>query len=217
MRGVSRIRTPIWVSVALLGAVTAAAVTITIVGVGAGGTTAALRVTGRLSLIVFWPAYAGGFFSRAEMPFLTFLARRRREFGLSFAVAHFVHVLLILWLFQQSAQSPVSVKTIVLDGTGIAWVYVLAAFSADRLRHSLSPMMWRLLFNIGLEYIALVFLKDFLVFPLREGHASAAAYLPFTILLLAGGALRWTTAGYSVIERMIALQRSSSNKSSNAV
>ena len=191
----------LWVSAAFAAAFLTAAITLASQGTGQAGTIVALRLTARLSLLLFWPAYAGGVLCSLHLPLLSGLGRRRREIGLAFASAHSVHVMLILWLFHVAVRQPVSTKTIIVDGIGIGWVYVLAAFSFDSLRRRLGPMALRILFNMGLEYIALVFLSDFLISPLKQGTAFSAAYLPFTVALVAAAALRWTLAGSDLVAR----------------
>jgi len=184
-------RTVLWILGAFLAALLTGALTLTLFGTGIKGTTEALRVTGRLSFILFWPAYASSVLCRLNPSVLSALARLRREFGLGFAAAHSVHAALILWLIHIADHLPLPLSTIVLDGIGLAWVYALSVLSAQYLRRILKPQVWRLLFNVGLEWIALVFLSDFLILPLQQGHELSLSYLPFTILLLLAAVPRW--------------------------
>ena len=197
-------RLAVWISVSFLTALVTAVAILALAGTGHNGTIDALRVTARFSFLLFWPAYAGGFFRYLRIPFVTRLGGMRREFGLSFAAAHSVHVGLILWLFYISARAPVSLDTIVIDGIGIGWMYVLAAFSFDFMRRRLAPQVWRAVFNIGLEYIAYVFLSDFLIEPLHDGTALSIIYWPFTAALLGAAALRWGTGALRLFERATA-------------
>ena len=187
-------RTLLWISTSFGAALITAAATLAIFGDGTSGTQEALRITARLSFLLFWPAYAGGLFRRTNVPLLARVAKLRREFGLSFVAAHSIHVLLILWLFHIATHQPVSTRTIITDGFGILWMYVLGAFSFDYLRRKLSPQAWRVLFNLGLEYIALIFLRDFA----RLDRAHSPAYLPFTILLLIALIPRWVAGAYMI-------------------
>jgi hypothetical protein len=197
-------RLAIWLSASFLAALVTAVAVLALAGTGDKGTIDALRVTARLSFFLFWPAYAGGFFRYLQIPFVTRLGRMRREFGLSFVAAHSVHVALILWLFYISAHAPVPLKTVIIDGIGIAWMYVLAALSFDVMRRKLRPEVWRIVFNLGLEYITFVFLTDFLIAPLKNGTALSIVYWPFTAALLGAAALRWGTGAYRLFERAIA-------------
>lgn len=197
-------RLAVWISASFLAALATAAAVLALAGTGPKGTIDALRVTARFSFLLFWPAYAGGFFRYLQIPFVTRLGKLRREFGLSFVAAHSVHVGLILWLFYVSARSPVPLKTIIIDGIGIAWMYVLAAFSFDFMRRRLRPDVWRIVFNAGLEYITFVFLTDFLIAPLKDGTALSILYWPFTAALLGAAALRWGVGAYRLFGRATA-------------
>ena len=118
------------------------------------------------------------------------VARRGREFGLAFASAHLVHVGLVVWLYQISLQPPVSRAAFVFFTTGLIWTYLLALFSIKRLSQALGPGRWRTLRAVGLEYISFVFLSDFVTQPLHGNAKSLLGYLPFSILAVAGTALR---------------------------
>jgi len=196
-------RTFLLVPAAFLAALLGSAATMAVFGIGMKGTTEALRVTGRLSLLLFWPAYAGAVFGRLNLPVLRSLARLRREFGLGFAAAHSVHAALVLWLFHIAEHRPVSLSTTVVDGIGLAWVYTLSVLSVEHLRRRLKPQVWHLLFNVGLEWIALVFLWDLLILPLQQGRELSLLYLPFTILILLAAVPRWLHTFSSLGHRLV--------------
>ena len=90
--------TALWMGSAFGAAAALAVVVIDIMGADQKGTNAALFLTGRLSFMLFWPAYTGS--AMAELFGQTFLPlrRRAREFGLAFASAHLVHLGLVAWL-----------------------------------------------------------------------------------------------------------------------
>jgi hypothetical protein len=98
-----------------------------------------------------------------------------------------VHVLLILWRYL--IRFPASTNVLVVDRITI-WMYVLVAFSLDRLRRMLAPLALRIVSSAGIEYIAYVFLLDFLIAALARGRAMLLAYLPFTVVLLGAAAAR---------------------------
>jgi hypothetical protein len=188
------------VSGAFFSALTLAALTFALCGAGAEGTDQALRVTARFSFLLFWLTYAGGLIRRFPVPFLARLGGLRREFGLGFASAHSVHVLLILWRYRIGF--PASTNVLVVDGIGIIWMYVLVVFSLDHLRRMLAPLVLRIVFNGGLEYIAYVFLADFLIAALARGRATSLAYLPFTVLLLGAAAARWSMGAGWIVKQV---------------
>jgi hypothetical protein len=82
-----------------------------------------------------WVAYAGGAMASLFGPTFDILARHGRDFGLSFAAAHLVHVGLIVWLYYVSDHPPALTDSFILfECIGLVWIYVLAAFSTERLR-----------------------------------------------------------------------------------
>lgn len=189
-----------WLVSAVAVASVAAVLTIFLFGAGTKGTIEALRVTGRLSFLLFWLAYAGGVLARLHVPVLSAAGRFRREFGLSFAAAHAVHVILILWLVRITGQTPLPLGTTVIDAIGVVWLYALVGLSVDRLRQHLNPRLWYLVFNIALEYIAFVFLWDFLILPLQHGHIFLPSYTPFAVLLVAAAVPRWKSHVSSIVQ-----------------
>ena len=158
-------------------------------GPGERGTGIALRVTGRLSFLLFWPAYAGGAMAALAGPRFGMLARHGRDFGLAFASAQLPHLGLVVWIGWISHQSVVE-ATMPFFAVGIVWTYVLALSSVERLYNLFSPTLWRILRNVGLEYIALVFFADFVIGPIQQGGRRPIEYVPFGVLLIAGSLLR---------------------------
>ena len=178
-----------------------AACILAVMGTGEKGTIAALRVTARLSFALFWLAYAGGAVVALFGPTFAFLGRHGRDFGLSFASAYLVHIGLIVWLFHVSTSPPGLTNWFTLaECIGLVWIYVLAAFSVERLRAALSPNFLRLLYSIGLEYIAFIFFFNFVVIPIQAGAPHPIqifSYLPFSVLIVVGPLLRWTVMARS--------------------
>ena len=61
-----------------------------------------------------------------------------------------------------------------------------------RLRDALGPRIWRALRTIAVEYIALVFARDFILGPLQDiARTYPATYLPFALMLVGGASLRF--------------------------
>jgi hypothetical protein len=180
----SGLTTVLWKGSALSGAAALAAVVIGIAGAGQKGTDAALFLTGRLSFMLFWPAYTGS--ALAELFGQAFLPLRRcaREFGLAFASAHLVHLGLVAWLCQIGTAPGAS--TFVFFGIAVFWTYLLALFSIGRLHQTLNPGVWWLMRMVGLNYIAYAFAVDFLNHPLQGDARRVVAYLPFAVLAIVG-------------------------------
>ena len=159
-------------------------------GTDATGIRRALAVTARFSFLLFWLAYAGGALAALFGPTFQAVARRGRELGLAFAAALLTHVGLVVWLYQVSAQPPVSRTSFVFFAVGLMWTYLLALFSIKPLSRALGAGRWRVLRLVGLEYISFVFLSDFVTHPLHGSAKSLLGYLPFSILAVTGTALR---------------------------
>jgi hypothetical protein len=174
---------------AFLVSLALAAVTLVIFGSGENGTAQALRVTARWCFLLFWPAYAGGALAKFCGPRFVMFARHGREFGLAFAAALLVHVALVVRIIAVAADQR---SPMLLFWAGVLCTYALALGSLPRLRDALGPRLWRLSMEVALQYIAFVFAVDFIIEPLQANGADKypLTYLPFTLALLGGAALR---------------------------
>lgn len=157
-------------------------------GAGAAGTRVALTVTARFSFLLFWIAYSGGALAALFGPAFLVLKQRAREFGLAFASAQLVHLGLVVWLCHLG-DAP-SISTFVLFGIATFWLYLIAFFSVGDLWFKLPAAARRVIFFVGLNYIAFAFAVDFLRDPLRGGFAHVAYYLPFAVMSVVGPVLR---------------------------
>ena len=166
-----------------------AAIILFIFGTGERGIVLALRVTARWSFLPFWLAYAGGAMATLFGSRFAGVARHGKELGLAFASAQLVHLGLVVWLYQ-SATDPLGAMT--FFWIGALCTYLLALFSLPRLRDALGPRIWRALRTIAVEYIALVFARDFILGPLHDiARTYPATYLPFALMLVGGASLRF--------------------------
>jgi hypothetical protein len=180
-----------WMAASFGAALVLALMVLTVLGADSHGTIAALRATGRLSYLLFWPAYAGGALAKLFGPRLAPLARRARSFGLAFAAAHSVHVGLVVWLYRISPRPPLSETMFWFFTIAIAWTYLLALLSVARFAGAVGRGRSRFLRSVGIEYIAFAFLVDFVITPLRFGVRQPLEYLPFALLAVAGPILRF--------------------------
>ena len=123
---------------------------------------------------VFWPG-----------PFTRWLVRNRRQLGVSFAVAHFLHLgdigLLALLLGDAFEISPVT-----LFGGGLAYVLLAAmtATSFDRSARWLGPRRWKRLHRAGLYWLWLIFAQSYTF------RALEPSYLPLALAVWGALALR---------------------------
>jgi hypothetical protein len=190
----------VWMGTAFcVGLVLAAAVLLS-TGTAEKGTVRALRLTARLSFVLFWLAYTGPAMAKLFGPAFAILARHGRDFGLAFAAAQLVHIGLIIWIFYVTTghRPDFTDRFIQFECIGLVWIYVLAAFSIARLRDALTPNVLRMVYAIGLEFIALVFFFNFVVIPIQSGAQHVLIeYLPFAVAIVLGPILRWTAMARS--------------------
>jgi hypothetical protein len=185
-----------WMAGAFLGGFTIAATVLVIHGAGHRGTVAALRLSARWAYGFFWLAYVGGALAALFGPRFRPLARRGRELGLGFAAAMLVHASMVVRIYAISAHPPIPLASAIYFGVGLAFVYLMALFSIPALTARLSAGVRRLLFTVGMEYVALAFLRDFLHDPLGHGIKNFLAYMPFLALAFSAALLR--TALYAM-------------------
>jgi hypothetical protein len=180
-----------WMGGAFCAALGVGLVALALLGRGGQGVTFATESVARVAFVFFWLVYTGGALAALFGPRFASLARHRREFGLAFAAALLVHLAFVAWLFHISYRPPVSHAVIFYFGIGALWAYALAICSVERLRELIGPAAWRLFNAAGLEYIALLFLRDFVLLPYQYGTSHPLYYAPFSILSVSGPVLRW--------------------------
>jgi hypothetical protein len=171
-----------------------------ILGAGERGTDVALQLTGRLSFLLFWPAYVGGAMTTLFGPAFLPLRQRAREFGLAFASAHLLHIALVGWLVHIGAAPPFG--TFFFFGIAVMWTYLIALFSIPRLQQMLGSTGWWLLRAFGLNYIAYAFAADFVKSAQFGSVKYLVGYLPFAVLSIIGPLL-WFVA---LLRRAASLQ-----------
>jgi hypothetical protein len=179
----------LWMVAAFVAALVLAGCVLAVLGTAQRGTSIALQLTGRLSLLLFWPAYAGGAMARLFGRRFEPLARHGRDFGLAYASAQLVHIGLVAHII--AITDPLTIQSIMpFFAVGVVWTYLLAFLSMKPIENLLAPGFGRILRNIGLEYLALVFLADLVVRPFATDLPHVFAYLPFSLLIAAGPMLR---------------------------
>lgn len=169
-------------AVALAGGVFA------VVGDGRAGTELAVRSTGRMAFLFFFPSYVGGALVTLVGTSMQPIGRRARELGLAFSAVLAVHLSLIGWLCW-IGDAP-SKETFLTFGFGVVWVLLLAVSSVDRVGHALTQPAWWVLRNIGTNYIAFLFALDFLSPKHARTPLSAASNIVFALLSVLGPSVR---------------------------
>jgi hypothetical protein len=174
----------VWMASAFCAEFGLAALVLAVWGTGERGTDIALQVTARFSFLLFWPAYVAGAATALFGPVFEPFKRRAREFGLSFASAHLVHLALVAWLIYIGHAPPREV--FVFFGVAVLWTYLLALFSIARLQHALGSWGWWLLRLVALNYIAYAFAVDFSRYPQLGSVKYLVGYAPFAVLSVVG-------------------------------
>jgi hypothetical protein len=150
----------------------------------------ALRATARWSFLWFCLATYGGALTTMFGARFQALARRGREFGLGFASAHLVHVLLAGWMLYRSPD-PFPRLPLMVFSLGVFWTYILAALSlSSSLSQWLGARRCKRIRIIGVEYLAFAFAFEFGGRILGGNRANAIHYLPLFLAAVGGPLLR---------------------------
>lgn len=187
--GLPRPVTGPWMLTAFAVALLIAGVSLTLRGYGEEGTVLGLKLTARWSYLWFWCAYTAGAWAALLGPRLRPVAMRARDFGLAFAAAHLPHVALVVWLYQIAAHPP-GAGTLEFFGVAVLFTYLLALLSFRRLAAWLAPRAVSVIRTVGVEYIALAFLVDFVGPPFAPTLRYALSYGAFLALIALGYAVR---------------------------
>jgi len=162
------------------------AIVLALNGTGEKSIRLALELTARWSFLLFLLAYAGN--ALAALSGWTVISGRAREFGLSFASAHLVHVGLVIWLGVILGRVPLSGGLLLFFLVGLFFTYLMAALSFGGVKAL--GAAWPPLRFIAMNYILIAFARDFIlpvIYPKPAQHnlAHFIAYAPFLVLSVA--------------------------------
>ena len=120
------------------------------------------RYTARFSFLIFVTVFASGALAALFPSDVTrWLRRNRRYTGLSFALAHFLHLIAIIALFVTIGEMP-GLVTIVGGGLAYLFIAAMAATSNDWSVRKLGPKNWRRLHLAGVYYVWAIFMNSYL-------------------------------------------------------
>jgi DMSO/TMAO reductase YedYZ heme-binding membrane subunit len=154
---------PWWLFAAVLtGVVAIAAGSLATWGRGEEGLLHVTRYTARFSFLIFVTVFAAGALAQLFPNDLTrWLKRKRRYLGLSFALAHFLHLGALTSYFVAIGEAP---DTVTIIGGGGAYVFIalMALTSNDWSVRRLGPKNWRRLHLTGIAYVWLIFMNSYI-------------------------------------------------------
>lgn len=157
-------------------------------GTDEAGLRTLVRVTARVSFGIFMLVYTASAARRLLPGAATrWLLRNRRYLGLSFAIAHLLH-LDAIWLLSLLLGDAFVMDPATLVGGGLAYLFVLAmaATSSQRAVDWLGARRWQTLHRVGLHWIWFVFAYDWTLYSVL----TSPAYLPLAALAWGGLGLR---------------------------
>lgn len=186
-----------WIGASLGVALLATCLVLGIAGASEKPTRLALEITARWSFLLFWLAYAGN--ALAKLTGWESVGGHGREFGLSFAAAHLVHIGLVVWLSYLLGRIALSGGLLIFFLVGLFFVYLLAALSFGGAK-AIGPAAWRIIRFAGMNYILIAFGRDFVLpvlhpKPAQHTLAHVLAYAPFALLSIAAPLLMLAAGG----------------------
>ena len=113
-----------------------------------------------------------------------FIRNQRRYIGLSFALAHTIHLVALSSFFIVEGENP-SIVSLIGGGLGYVAMYVMALTSSDRAVKKLGLKRWKKLHWFGANYIAVNF-KFSYAGKLLKGQSSGSDYDHLTFALIVG-------------------------------
>jgi len=158
-------------------------------GTNEHGLGVALRATARTSAILFCLAFSTTALLALDKNRATrWLRANRRYVGVSFAVSHFLHLGLIVWLalaFPDPFFADRGAAEFVGGGLAYFFIAAMAATSFDKTTRWLGAQRWRLLHLVGGWYIWFIFAQRYAKTVIVE-----PSYVPLALLFAAVLVLR---------------------------
>src|SRR4051794_16291193 len=148
-----------------------------------------IRATARTSVVLFTLAFTASALRRAwPSPATRWMLKNRRQLGVSFAVSHFAHLVLLFALAQWSFAEFVdkaAPAALVLGGVAYVFVALMTLTSFDATAAWLGPRAGRRLHPVGAWWICFFFAVSFVPRVFESVFS-----LPFALLVLAAPAVR---------------------------
>lgn len=143
------------------------------------------RHTARISFAYFLLSFSASslhyFFSNT---LTKFIRHQRRYIGLSFALAHTIHLVALTSFFIVMKENP-GIVTLIGGGLGYVLVYAMALTSSDNAVKKLGLKRWKKIHWFGANYIAVIFAFTY-VGKLLDGQPNGSDYDYLTFTLMVG-------------------------------
>ena len=143
------------------------------------------RHTARISFAYFLLSFSASslhyFFSNT---LTKFIRHKRRYIGLSFALAHTIHLVALTSFFIVMEENP-GIVTLIGGGLGYVLVYAMALTSNDNAVKKLGLKRWKQIHWFGANYIAVIFAFTY-VGKLLNGQLNGSDYDYLTFSLIVG-------------------------------
>jgi DMSO/TMAO reductase YedYZ heme-binding membrane subunit len=146
-----------------------------------------VRASARISFLLFLPVYlAAPLRQFRSTPITRWLRINRRYLGVTFGVAHLIH-LLDIWLLAVLLGDAFQREAIAIVVGGASYVFLVAMLftSFDRTARWLGPIWWGRLHRTGLHLLWFIFAQSYTGNALRDAY-----YVPFALLVWGALALR---------------------------
>lgn len=144
-----------------------------------------VRDTARVSVTLFLLAFtASSLYALGRNALTRWLLQNRRYIGVSFAVAHAIHLAMLgilAYAFPQPFRGDLKAITLIGGGTAYLFILLMTATSFDRSAALIGPRTWRVLHKLGAYYIWILFAQSYIPRAIRDPW-----YIPFAGLVVAG-------------------------------
>ena len=112
----------------------------------------------------------------------SFIRNNRRHIGLSFALAHTIHLVALTSFFVTTNQNP-DIVTVLGGGLAYLAMYIMAFTSNDNAVRKIGFKRWKLIHKLGANYIAFIFAFTYLGRLTKEEFSSVEFNLLFSIII----------------------------------
>ena len=141
------------------------------------------RYTARISFFFFTVSFLASSIHYFLSNSLTnFIRNNRRHIGLSFALAHTIHLVALTSFFVNTNQNP-DIVTVLGGGLAYLAMYIMAFTSNDNAVRKIGFKRWKLIHKLGANYIAFIFAFTYLGRLTKEEFSSVEFNLLFSIII----------------------------------